>query len=42
MDVPSVIREVDAWPVEDRMLLVQQELWIVWSIKVTSRRSGRI
>ncbi len=26
MDVPSVIREVDAWPVEDRMLLVQ-ELW---------------
>ena len=26
MDVPSVLREVDAWPVEDRMLLVQ-ELW---------------
>ncbi len=26
MDVPSVLREVDAWPVEDRVLLVQ-ELW---------------
>jgi putative addiction module component (TIGR02574 family) len=26
MDVPSVLREVDAWPVQDRMLLVQ-ELW---------------
>jgi putative addiction module component (TIGR02574 family) len=26
MDLPSVLREVDAWPVEDRMLLVQQ-LW---------------
>jgi putative addiction module component (TIGR02574 family) len=26
MDVPSVPREVDAWPVQDRMLLVQ-ELW---------------
>ncbi|MBV8129924.1 MAG: addiction module protein [Planctomycetaceae bacterium] len=26
MDLPSVLREVDAWPVQDRMLLVQ-ELW---------------
>jgi putative addiction module component (TIGR02574 family) len=26
MDVPSVLREVDAWPVEDRVLLIQQ-LW---------------
>jgi len=26
MDLPSVLREVDAWPVEDRMLLIQQ-LW---------------
>jgi len=26
MDVPSMLREVDAWPVQDRMLLVQ-ELW---------------
>ncbi len=26
MDLPSVLREVDAWPVEDRVLLVQK-LW---------------
>ena len=26
MDLPSVLREVDAWPAEDRVLLVQ-ELW---------------
>ena len=26
MDVPSVLREVDAWPIQDRMLLIQ-ELW---------------
>lgn len=26
MDLPSVLREVDTWPVEDRMLLVQ-EVW---------------
>ncbi|HMF36623.1 MAG TPA: addiction module protein [Isosphaeraceae bacterium] len=26
MHLPSVLHEVDAWPVEDRMLLVQ-ELW---------------
>jgi putative addiction module component (TIGR02574 family) len=24
MDLPSVLREVDAWPVEDRWLLVQE------------------
>jgi putative addiction module component (TIGR02574 family) len=24
MDLPSVLREVDTWPVEDRMLLVQE------------------
>ncbi len=24
MDLPSVLREVDAWPVEDRALLVQE------------------
>ena len=26
MDLPSVLREVDTWPVEDRILLVQ-EVW---------------
>ena len=26
MDLPSVLREVDAWPVEDRVLLVQELL----------------